>query len=199
MTVRPTLQKIEKLLGKIEDLLDPQSNPNIRSAASVLGLMNDMCKGVDYGLNHVKGLEADKIKSLKKSGAAQFNGKFKLSEKGREDLAWWQGEVRTGVRSIRIRAPNLTLTTDASTSGLGAVFEESRTGGRWSQRETENHINVLELKAIELGLKTFLRDRSNVGIKIVTDNTTSVAYVNHMGGYKVGSVQCGSSRYLELV
>lgn len=81
LTVRPTPQKVEKLVNKISDLISGKK-VNIRAAASVLGLMNDMCKGVDYGLNHVKALERDKIKSLRKSGQAQFEGIFRLSAKG---------------------------------------------------------------------------------------------------------------------
>ena len=79
------------------------------------------------------------------------------------------------------------LTTDASEDGWGAVFadltdDKQCTGGRWSPDEGNNHINVLELKAVFLGLKSFCANLSAVHIKILVDNTTAVAYINHMGG-----------------
>lgn len=182
-TVRPTLGKIEKLQNKIHDLLDDK-HVSIRQAASAVGLMNDMCKGIDYGLAHVKALERDKINSLKKAGSPQFDGRFRLSQEGEEDLRWWLTNAPVGLRAIRAEGPSITITTDASKLGWGAVVNDSKTGGRWSLEESELHINVLELMAIELGLATFFAASRGSFIRVVTDNTTAVAYVNHMGGTK---------------
>lgn len=187
MTVRPTEAKIILLKKKIESLLEgpPRS---IRAAASILGLMNDMCKAVDYGLGHVKSLEMDKIRSLKVSGSAQFDGRFFLSAKGRNDLDWWSANVDWRCRAIRVKAPSFSIFTDASNLGWGAVFDNKCSGGRWSLLEAEFHINVLELMAVELGLQTFCKELKGVSIRVVSDNTTTVAYINHMGGTK--SKQC---------
>ena len=69
----------------------------------------------------------------------------------------------------------------------GAVLVDppNSTGGRWDQSEKEaanGSINVLEIKAIHLGLMALCRDVQNTHILVKTDNTTAVAYVNHMGG-----------------
>lgn len=146
--------------------------------------MNDMCKGIDYGLAHVKFLEKDKINSLRKAGSAQFDSHFFLSRKGEEDLNWWYENTRVRRRAIRGVGPSTFLTTDASKTGWGAIFEGQRTGDRWSPSEAELHINVLKIMAIELGLHIFLREARNFQLVIITDNTTSVAYINHMGGTK---------------
>jgi ribonuclease HI len=50
--------------------------------------------------------------------------------------------------------PGLTLTTDASTRGWGAVCGGRKTGGLWSLEEQTFHINYLEMKAVLLGLKS---------------------------------------------
>lgn len=188
-TVRPNPNKIAKLKIKIGGLLD-LNRSSIREAASALGLMNDMCKGVDFGLAHVKSLEVDKIRSLKRAGQAQFDGVFHISKQGGDDLQWWKENMERRTRAIRAEGPSLTLTTDASNLGWGAVFNDQSTGGRWSQTEGDFHINVLELIAVELGLKTFLKEMENVHVRVVSDNTTVVAYLNHMGGTR--SSECNA-------
>ena len=60
--------------------------------------------------------------------------------------------------------------------GWGAVSQGSATGGRWALEELA-HINVLELKAVLLGLQSLCRGtHSNILVK--TDNTT-VADLGH--------------------
>lgn len=146
----------------------------IRTVASAIGLMKN---------SHVKFLESDKILSLHKAGTRQFKGPFRLSQKGQEDLLWWLHNVGTRSREIRIKAPSIFITTDASTLGWGVVWQDQWSGGRWGKLEWDFHINVLEIKAIELGLKTFFKNSRGVYIKVVSDNTTAVTYVNHMGGH----------------
>lgn len=64
---------------------------------------------------------------------------------------------------------------------VGGKLNDKRTGGRWSTEETNLHINVLELQAILFALKSLCKDIRNVHIRIETDNTTTVCYVNNMG------------------
>ena len=44
------------------------------------------------------------------------------------------------------------------------------------------HINVLELIAAELGLKSFLKGRFNTAVHLKVDNTTALSYLSKMGG-----------------
>ena len=81
------------------------------------------------------------------------------------------------------------LTTDASELGWGAVFEtlgeegvQLSTGGQWNLEEKREHINVLELKAALLGIRTFCTECDSTHVKVHMDNTTAIAYINHMGG-----------------
>ena len=49
--------------------------------------------------------------------------------------------------------------------------------------EKEKHINILELKAVLFALKAQVQ-KPFKHFRIITDNTTAVAYVNKMGGVK---------------
>ena len=90
-------------------------------------------------------------------------------------------------KHLDISPPDVVLFTDASEQGWGAHIGQTMTGGRWTQFESCSHINVLELKAILFGLKSLCKEKSQ-HVKVMTDNTTALAYVKHMGG--VRSLEC---------
>ena len=54
------------------------------------------------------------------------------------------------------------------------------TGGAWLPDEKLMHINVLELKAILLALKSFVKT-SHKHIKTMSDNTAAIHCINKMG------------------
>ena len=84
--------------------------------------------------------------------------------------------------------PDFVLTTDTSKIGWGAVCGDDKTGGCWDLDEQQYHINYLESKAVLLGLKSLCSETQNKHIRIQSDNTTTVAYLNAMGGIK--SLNC---------
>ena len=67
-------------------------------------------------------------------------------------------------------------------SRMGAHCQGMTTGGAWTQEETSFHINVLELKAVYLGLLTFTTNRKPSHIHFQIDNTCAIAYLLKMGG-----------------
>ena len=83
---------------------------------------------------------------------------------------------------IRPLAPTLFTTTYASKTGWGAVCESQRTNGRGSDSERTQHINVLELKAAFLALKSFLKYQSHKVVCLRMAKTAVVAHVNYKGG-----------------
>jgi len=78
--------------------------------------------------------------------------------------------------------PDITVTTDASTVGWGAVCLTHRLSGRWSVQESRDHINLLELKAVVLALQGFEHLVVGRSVLIQSDNRTVVAYINRQGG-----------------
>ena len=57
--------------------------------------------------------------------------------------------------------------------------------GRWNEDEKACHINVLELLAVLYALRTLEKETCSCHIKINSDNSTTVSYVNKMGGRKI--------------
>jgi hypothetical protein len=75
--------------------------------------------------------------------------------------------------------------TDASFVGWGTEFNGQSTGGNWSLSELETaNINFLELQTVYLGLGCFLEELYDKHVKICSDNSTAVAYINNFGGTK---------------
>ena len=68
-------------------------------------------------------------------------------------------------------------------SGWGACAGDNVVGGRWADFEKE-HINILELKAVLLGLKTLFPNVIQKHVRIISDNTTVVASINNCGSIK---------------
>ncbi|CAG2253841.1 unnamed protein product [Mytilus edulis] len=80
----------------------------------------------------------------------------------------------------------------------GAVLEQEKIGGQWTEKEREKHINYLEILAIKFAVQSFREKIKHNHVKVLTDNTTAVAYINNMGGSK--SLDCNEiSRSLWLL
>lgn len=85
-------------------------------------------------------------------------------------------------RSLAVAQPDLHIESDASLIGWGAFSNGAHTGGPWSKREKQLHINCLELLAATLAVKTFLKNQERKHVLLLLDNTTAVAYINNLGG-----------------
>ena len=80
-----------------------------------------------------------------------------------------------------MKNPDLTLETDACETGWRAVYKKGRAHGVWTSTEKSSHINVLELRAILFGLKSFFPGVCDTHFLIYCDNITAVHTVNKMG------------------
>ena len=84
--------------------------------------------------------------------------------------------VRFGTPALDLR-----LYSDASCSGWGAHLLDQHVTGLWSDQEKLLHINLLEMKALFLGLQAF-RDVIGHHVTAMCDNSMVVAYINKQGG-----------------
>ena len=64
----------------------------------------------------------------------------------------------------------------------GAHLLDQHVSGVWSDQEKLLHINLLEMKALFLGLQAFREDVIGHHVTAMCDNSTVVAYVNKQGG-----------------
>ena len=74
------------------------------------------------------------------------------------------------------------ITSDASKIGWGAWNSSSSVHGKWSSSERELHINILELKSVDLSFLSLFQTTYSCSILIRLDNSTAVSYINKQGG-----------------
>ena len=120
-----------------------------------------------------------KDKSLKYD-KGNFNAVIKLSEDTMYEISWWKKNVFKVFKPIKYPKISIIIYTDALIEGWSASMGNVSAGGAWLPDEKLIHINVLELKAILLALKSFLKT-SHKHIKIMSDNTTAIQCINKMG------------------
>ncbi len=98
-------------------------------------------------------------------------------------LLMWRDPVflRSGVRMGAIHHHHM-ITTDASMTGWGAVFERRPASGEWKEEFLFWHINCLELRAVFLALKYFLPVLGEHHVIVRTDNMAVVSHINRQGG-----------------
>lgn len=88
----------------------------------------------------------------------QLRGSLSSADPAKQELQWWLHnlELYNG-KSLLAQTPiviqNISL--DASKNGWGAFCQGQRTAGPWSRQERDLHINTLELKAVNIALRTF--------------------------------------------
>ena len=181
MRVYLTQEKKDKFVRAAQDLLSKRS-VSIREVAGIIGLMGAYSQAYSYGGVHEKDLEREKDLALKLA-AGDFDKSMVLSQEARLDVLWWLENIDNSGRAVRCAKHIVTVFTDASEEGWGAHVDESATGGRWSDEEKKDHINILELRAIYLGLSSLCRVQ-NSHIRVMADNTTALAYVKHQGCVK---------------
>ena len=164
-----------------------QQHPAIREVAKVIGSIVASFPAVPYGKLHYRCLEMDKIRALTQN-QGDFARPMSLSAGTINELKWWADNTDNQKRTLRIPTPSMTLLTDASDNGWGAVLHsqnaEHTAGGWFTEEETTacGHINAKELLAVWLGLQSFGKTSQDVHIKILVDNVTAVAYLRQMGG-----------------
>ena len=162
-------------------LLLNTNRPTIRHLSRVLGLLEACRPAVWSAPLHYRQLQTLQINALQRW--ANYNAPVDLTPSVKSDLSWWVTTLQTPQGSpIVPPIADLTISSDASKQGWGASWGSQRTGGLWSEKESQDHINVLELRAAFFALKSFLPTQTNKVICLKLDNTTAVSYLNNLGG-----------------
>ncbi|XP_056593677.1 uncharacterized protein LOC130412904 [Triplophysa dalaica] len=170
-------------------LLRPGRSVPLREFQRLLGLMASASAVCHLGLLHMRPL--------------QFWLKARVPWK-----AWSSGRVRVPVTLSCLSALSpwrdpsmfsrgvplglvtrrIVVTTDASSSGWGAVCEGMPASGLWTQSQRKWHINCLELMAVSLALHTFQSRLEKKHVLIRTDNMSVVSYINRQGEVRSGTL-----------
>ena len=186
MTISLPMDKIRNIVQEAKRLLGKNA-VSVRNLAAFVGKTTAAKQAIRVAPlfhRHLQALINNIISHLTTEEMCKAYGQIvELSEGAREELTWWAREaVKWDLAPILPPRPDLTIETDASLAGWGATCRGARSGGLWSLEEQKMHINALEPLAAKLAVKSFAKGEKNINIQIKTDNRTTVAYVNHLGG-----------------
>ena len=168
-------------MNKVETFLS-NLQLKIRDLAFVIDTLVSLFTGMPFGKLYYRNLEKEQILVLKgKKG--NYNAKLHKFGKGAtNELQWWLRHIPLSNGSITLLAVDFILTTDASEQGWGATNGSTSTKGRWADI-TNQHINHLQLKAIQFATKYYYKKwAGHKHLRIRSDNTTSIAYINNKEG-----------------
>ncbi|XP_044151545.1 nuclear pore complex protein Nup155 [Bufo gargarizans] len=173
-------EKVSSLQAGVHLLRRP-SSLTIRTCMRVLGRMVASFEAIPYSQFHSRDLQMFILSRWDKSPEG-LDRLVRLPPQIRLDLSWWLLPRTVSLGQSFLPPSWRVITTDASLSGWGAVFESLTVQGLWSVQESSLQINVLELRAIFLALSHWTSRLRGLPIQIQTDNSTAVAYLNHQGG-----------------
>ena len=180
-TVRPKRERLVKLQETLDRLLSRQS-ASAREISVLLGMMESLSALLPLGKAHKRPLQrAFALRWSQASGSwedrLELGPWFHHATRQWMDQDWLNSSV-----PIRLGEPEMEIYTDASNLGWGAHVHSLTASGKWTEPQKSLHINELELLAAQLALDCFRDLLTGTHVRIVSDNTTVVAYLNHQGG-----------------
>ena len=176
-------EKAKATIEIIQEFLE-QDVVTIRQLATVVGTLVALDPGNCIGSVFWRRLDIEKGLKLKEA-KGDFDTVITISDSARQDLQWWLTNIQGFPTKVKGRyTDQVSITTDASLTGWGAVYGDIKTGGLWSSDERGVHINELELRTIWLALQALCDNCAYKIIKVFTDNSTALACVNNKGSRK---------------
>ena len=161
-----------------------QTQVSARTFLSLLGKLSPAADFVLLGRLHLLPLQMCLL-SVWRPHILPLNHQVPINSMIRFHLKWWM-DTNCFIQGTPIHPPdpNAFLFTDAYHYGRGAHLELMRLffHGRWSEDQSQLHINMLEIMAIRFALKKAIRCIHHSCVMISTDNTTMVSYINKQGG-----------------
>ena len=154
---------------------------SVRDISSFLGLLTSISPAFPHTPLHLRGIQFCFLDH--RFADPNWDSPFSPDDSCLADLHWWSS-CPNPLPSTPLSpfTSSLSLFTDASNSGWGAFLSIGfSASGLWSPSDSA-HINHLELKAILLGLHSLLPHLKNKYLKIYSDNSSSVFYINKKGG-----------------
>ena len=180
-TISPSPQRILRLQETLLLILSLQEAP-ARVLASLLGMMESMSLLLPLGRLHKRQFQRFFLKEWGLLGK-NWSRQIPLDDQCVSAVAQWQDKswLNQGVPIAPPQHQEI-LFTDASQVGWGAHMGDLTASGQWPHCLAQAHINLLELEAVWMALKQFVKAAEGKHVLLNTDNTTVAAYVNKQGG-----------------
>ena len=157
MTLLLPQQKLNSIVSQCQEMLKEQKTTVIK-LTQLIGRLSATAQAVLPARLQHRYLQWQQIQAFKYNNSYQQT--VILNQNSQKELLWWVENLKLcNGRSLITPPADLLITTDASKKGWGASCQTISTGGQWSLQERDLHINVLELKAVQLAILTFTKTK----------------------------------------
>ena len=178
---RPSQARVRKFLSLLRLFLASDVH-SARSWLRVIGHMVSLEKLVPTARGRIRSAQWCLRDAWRQSTDSPFSP-VALTDTVRKDLLWWSDPANLLVgMPFHEAPPDLHLYSDASHQGWGAHLLDLQAAGIWGPQDRRCHINLLELRAVWLGLQAFRDSLVGTSVVAMSDNTTVVAYIRNQGG-----------------
>jgi hypothetical protein len=158
--------------GLIRDI-QTRKRISIRRVARVIGLLVAVLPASKFGKAHYRSLERAKIAAL--AGSINFERQCRWPKWCLEDLKWWRDSPSGWKCSFETRVPSITVITDASLEGWGAICGDQEIFGPW-ESEGEDRIDELELLTVLYAIQCWSEEwPTGSTVQLWCDNQVAVA------------------------
>lgn len=183
LTARPADHRIGKVIAVGQELIS-QDQSKAKTWLTFLGLLSSLVDLVPLCRMRMRLLQIHLLRFYKPKHHP-LNKLIPLSQKTSVSIQKWISPLTLfqGKRTVS-PLPSVTIVTDASQMGWGAHLGTTKIAGSWGEGDTKLHINILEMKAVQIALIKFRQLITNQCVLIKSDNSTVVSYINRQGGTK---------------
>ena len=180
-TVAPKPARLEKL-QRLLDTMCPLEATSARCLHRLLGTLESLAPLLPLGAVYRRPLQRE-VAARWSQASGSWDDQVSLGPWFLEAVRQWQDQEWLA-RSVPLvlPEPEMEVFTDASMLGWGAHVDDRVASGSWSPLQQTLHINQLELLAVQLGLDQLLQPPFPVLVRVVSDNSTVVAYLMRQGG-----------------
>lgn len=177
-TISLPLQKIQSVRDRISRALHA---PRLKASQclEIVGTMVFMTPMVKWALWRLRPFQSGFLQQWKTGDKNQV---IHITSTMKNSLFWWL--QRKNLLTCHSISPIswVTVTTDASCTGWGALCGSNLAQGKWDTCLPDPGSNVLELRAAWYALQSFSHVLKWVSVLLRMDNTTVVTYVKRQGG-----------------
>ena len=183
-TRRFTVAPLPKMRLKVQSVLQHwMANPNItaRDLHRLLGMLVFMASLVRRGRLRLRPVQWWAATAWCQRTGNWSDG-IQVPQWVLSEVAWWSSPAVLQGLPLAARETEVTLFTDASSSGWGAQLGSHSTQGQWSASQRLCHINILEMQAVIYAVRDFLPHLRYRVVRLMCDNAVMVAYIKNEGG-----------------
>ena len=198
-TRRFTVAPLPKMRIKVQSVLQHwMANPNItaRDLHRLLGMLVFMASLVRRGRLRLRPVQWWAATAwCQRTG--NWSDRIQVPQWVLSEVAWWSSPAVLQGLPLAARETEVTLFTDASSSGWGAQLGSHSTQGQWSASQRLCHINVLEMQAVICAVRDFLPLLRYHVVRLMCDNAVTVAYIKNEGGTRLHTLMQMTIRLLK--